>query len=55
MLWEKLVDTGVRGVVHEGPEGEEIARASVGDLADPAGVVAAIEGDDGLAAVDSSC
>jgi len=26
MLWEKLVDTGVRGVVHEGP-GEEIARA----------------------------
>ena len=30
MLWEKLVDTPVRGVVHEGmlPEGEAIARAS---------------------------
>ena len=30
MLWEKLVDTPVRGVVYEGrlPEGEAIARAS---------------------------
>ena len=30
MLWEKLVDTPVRGVVYEGvlPEGETIARAS---------------------------
>ena len=27
MLWEKLVDTGVRGVVHEGPY-EELARVS---------------------------
>ena len=29
MLWEKLVDTPVRGVVYEGmlPEGEAIARA----------------------------
>jgi hypothetical protein len=28
MLWEKLVDTPVRGVVYEGalPEGEEVAR-----------------------------
>ena len=38
MLWEKLVDTPVRGVVYEGmlPEGEAIARARVRDLADPA-------------------
>jgi hypothetical protein len=27
MFWEKIVDTGVRGVVHEGP-GEAIARDS---------------------------
>lgn len=27
MLWEKLVDTGVRGVVHEGPY-EELSRVS---------------------------
>jgi nucleoside-diphosphate-sugar epimerase len=27
MLWEKLVDTGVRGVVHEGPY-EELSRRS---------------------------
>ena len=37
MLWEKLVDTGVRGVVHEGPY-EELSRTAFGDLADPAGV-----------------
>ena len=38
MLLEKLVDTGVRGFVYEGmlPEGEAIARAALGDLADPA-------------------
>jgi hypothetical protein len=30
MLWEKLVDTPVRGVVYEGalPQGEEVARAA---------------------------
>jgi hypothetical protein len=30
MLWEKLVDTHVRGVVYEGalPEGEEVARTA---------------------------
>ena len=30
MLWEKLVDTPVRGVVYEGalPEGETVARAA---------------------------
>jgi hypothetical protein len=30
MLWEKLVDTPVRGVVYEGalPEGEQVARAA---------------------------
>ena len=28
MLWEKLVDTGVRGVVHEGPY-EELSRTRV--------------------------
>jgi hypothetical protein len=30
MLWEKLVDTPVRGVLYEGslPEGEQVARAA---------------------------
>ena len=45
MLWEKLVDTPVRGVVHEaaGPlpaavlaRGREVALAGARDLADPA-------------------
>jgi hypothetical protein len=39
MLWEKLVDTGVRGVVHHG-EGEEIARAGHATWQIPLEVVA---------------
>ena len=35
MFWEKIVDTGVRGVVHEGV-GEAIARESSEHVADPA-------------------
>jgi hypothetical protein len=48
MLWEKLVDTGVRGVVHSGT-GEEIARASSDTWQIPLEV---IDGeDDGISAV----
>jgi nucleoside-diphosphate-sugar epimerase len=48
MLWEKLVDTGVRGVVHRGA-GEEIARASSVTWQIPLEV---IDGeDDGISAV----
>ena len=35
MFWEKIVDTGVRGVVHEGAA-EAIARDGLRALADPA-------------------
>jgi hypothetical protein len=48
MLWEKLVDTGVRGVVHEGPY-EELSRASSETWQIPL----AFAGDDPRAAVNA--
>jgi hypothetical protein len=48
MLWEKLVDTGVRGVVHRGA-GEEIARAGHETWKIPLEVIG--EEDDGISAV----
>ena len=42
MLWEKLVDTPVRGVVYEGalPEGEQVARAAAATWRIPLEVLA---------------
>ena len=47
MLWEKLVDTGVRGVVHEGPY-EELSRTA----SDTWQIPLAFAGDDPHAAVN---
>jgi hypothetical protein len=49
MFWEKIVDTGVRGVVHEGP-GEAIARHGSDTWQIPLEVLA--PGDDAGAAVN---
>ena len=49
MFWEKLVDTGVRGVGHEGPY-EELARRSSETWQIPLEVVAGVE--EARAAVD---
>ena len=48
MLWEKLVDTGVRGVVHEGPY-EELSRTASATWQIPL----AFAGDDPRAAVNA--
>ncbi|MGH2968358.1 MAG: hypothetical protein ACRDK0_04740, partial [Solirubrobacteraceae bacterium] len=47
MLWEKLVDTPVRGVVYEGalPEGEQVARTASETWRIPLEVLAADPGD----------
>ncbi len=47
MLWEKLVDTPVRGVVYEGslPEGEDVARAAAETWQIPLEVLTADPGD----------
>jgi len=47
MLWEKLVDTGVRGVVHEGPY-EELSRTA----SDTWQIPLAFAGDDPRGAVN---